>query len=244
MDHAVVLLFARGERPDLREIEALSIAHGQFAVTLENDGPDEESCWAELLANGLTFDLAGLAPGQPAATVPTGHMFGLPADFSPGALEGLTLSPGPHLVSGGPMIPVLRCLAWLAAELAGLERLQAIAWRPARTVCGPAYFREAIMRWISGGAFPGLGLTALVPQADGAIESEGLALFTGQELRLEPDPGADQQQAVKVALRLLHWLVENGRVDHTMSLTGPSGETLLLEPRAEAGMVNVWRGSR
>ena len=244
MDHAVVLLFAPGQRPAMREIQALSIAQGQFAVTLENAGPGQDNCWAELLANGLTFDLAGLAPGKPAATVDKGHQFGLADGFDPALLEGLTLSPGPHLISGGPMVPVLRCLAWLAAELASLENLQAIAWRPARTVCGPSYFRDVVMRWIGGGAFPGLGLTALVPQADGALVSEGLALFTGQELRLEAEPGTDQSQAAKVALRLLHWLVENGRVDQTMSLTGPSGETLLLEPRAEAGIVHVWRGSR
>lgn len=240
----VVLLFAPGHRPPLSEIRSLSVAQGQFAVTLESDGPGQETRWAELLANGLTFDIAGLAPGRPGPGVADGHLFGLPEGFDPATCEGVALTPGPHLTSGGPMVPVLRCLAWLAAELAGLEHLRAIVWSPARTICGPDYFRDVVTRWIGGGAFPGLGLTALLPQPDGAILSEGLTLFTGQELRLEPDPGQDQQQAAKVALRLLHWLVENGRVDQTMSLTGPTGETLLLEPRAEAGILHVWRGSR
>lgn len=244
MDNAVVLLFAAGRRPGLHEIQALSLDRGQFAVTLESVGNSGDECWAELLANGLTFDLVGLAPGTSAAPVTGAHLFDLPEGFDAASCEGVTLSPGPHLVSGGPMVPVLRCLAWLAAELTGLEGLVAVAWRPARTICGPDYFRDAVTRWIAGGAFPGLGLTALVPQPDGALQSEGLSLFTGQELKLEPDPATDQQQAARVALRLLHWLVENGRVEQTVSLTGPSGETLLLEPDAEAGIVRVWRGSR
>ncbi len=244
MDHAVVLLFARGHRPVVSAFHRLSLEQGQFAVTLEGDDPGGEGNWAELLANGLTYDLAGLAPGDSAMGVTGGQLFGLPGDFDPSAYESVSLSPGPHLVSGGPMVPVLRCLAWLAAEMAGMEHLHAIAWRPAHSLCEPAYFRDVVMRWIGGGAFPGLGLTTLVPRADGSLQSEGLALFTGQELLLEVDPAMDQAQAGKVALRLLHWLVENGRVTETMSLTGPSGETLLLEPRPEQGIVRVWRGSR
>lgn len=240
----VVLLFAPGQRPLLSQVQALSLAQGQFAVTLESDDEAQELHWAELLANGLTFDLSGLAPGKAAGGIADGHLFGLPEEFDPATYEALVLTPGPHLVSGGPMVPVLRCLAWLAGEMAGLEHLHAIAWTPARTICSPTYFRDAMTRWIGGGAFPGLGLTALRPMPDGALESEGLALFIGQELRLEPDAAQDQQQAAKVALRLLHWLVENGRVDQTMSLTGPSGETLTLEPRGQTGVIHVWRGSR
>lgn len=239
-----MLLFARGHRPLVSALHRLSLAQGQFAVTLDGEDSGAEGNWAELLANGLTFDLAGLAPGAPAQGIAGGHLFGLAGDFDPIQYEAVSLAPGPHLVSGGPMVPVLRCLAWLAAELAGLEHLRAIVWRPARSICEPAYFREAVTRWIGGGAFPGLGLTALVPRPDGSLQSEGLALFTGQELLLEADPAMDQAQAGKVALRLLHWLVENGRVSETMSLTGPSGETLLLEPRPDQGIVCVWRGSR
>ena len=66
----------------------------------------------------------------------------------------------------------------------------------------------------------------------------------GKRPQFYADPAMDQAQAGKVALRLLHWLVESGRVTETMSLTGPSGETLLLEPRPEQGIVCVWRGSR
>jgi hypothetical protein len=242
-----VLLFRPGGRPSVSDIQRLSLANGQFAVTLVSENAcaaDGTLSWVELLANGLTFDLSGLQ-GGPAGEAANGiHHFGLAEPFDPASYEAVCLIPGPHLVSGGPMIPVLRCLAWLAAELASLDGVAAICWRSARSLCGPAYFRESISRWLGGGAFPGLGLTALNICQDGSMASEGLALFTGQELHIDPRIAEDQAQAAKLAVRLLHWLVENGRLEERQSLIGPSGETLLLEPRREEGIVWVWRGSR
>ncbi len=214
-------------------------------MTLECPDPTEQLQWVELLANGLTFDMAGLAPGdagRPAEGID--QQFGFEVECDLAALECVTLVPGPHLVSGGPMVPVLRCLAWLTTELSDLPGLQAIAWPPAGTACEPSYFRDAVTRWLGGGAFPGFGLTSLVSLEDGSLRSRGLALFTGQELVLDPDLALDKTQGAKVALRLLHWLVESGKIEETMSLTGPSGDTLILEPHEDEGIVSVWRGSR
>ncbi|GAA0278125.1 hypothetical protein GCM10009127_18810 [Alteraurantiacibacter aestuarii] len=222
----------------------LSRREEKFTVSIDEEMGKGDFKWIELLANGLTFDLSGLAPGTPHDFNRQGHKFGFESDFDNSDLEALSIRPGPHLTSGGVMIPVIRCLAWLAAQMSGLPGLKAIVWNAARTTCEPAYFHESVMRWISGGPFPGFGLTALVPQPDGAMISEGLTLFTGQELRLDRELASDKPQGAKVALRLIHWLVENGRIEQTMSLTGPSGETLVLEPVHEQGIVNVWRGSR
>lgn len=142
------------------------------------------------------------------------------------------------------MVPVIRCLAWLAAQLSELHGLKAIVWNAARTICAPTYFHDSVMSWIGGGPFPGFGLTALVLQDDGAMISEGLSLFTGQELRLDPALASDRSEGAKIALRLLHWMVENGKIEESMSLTGPTGETLVLEPVKEQRIVNVWKGSR
>ena len=241
MDNAVVLLFAVGERPSAREIQQFSQSHGQFAVTLECTDPSEPDQWAELLANGLTFDMSGLAPGRACRLPPQlDQQFGFDGTFDLSACEGVTLAPG----SGGPMIPVLRCLAWLTAELAEIGQIKAIAWPPAGSVCEPAYFRDSVTRWLGGGAFPGFGLTSLITQPDGSLRSRGLALFTGQELLLDADLAQDRTQGAKVALRLLHWLVESGKIEETMSLTGPTGDTLVLEPHEDGGIVSVWRGSR
>lgn len=245
LDNAVALLFAAGQRPRVSDLVALSLKQGQFAVTFESEpGPPGERQWAELLANGLTFDVSGLAPGPAEAPEQGSHFYGFDQKVDLASCEVLRLVPGPHLISGGPMIPVIRCLAWLAAELAALEGLQAILWKPASAVSTPGYFREGVMRWISGGAFPGLGLTALVPQEDGTMISEGLALFTGQELVIDRGIAQDRASAAKLAVRLLHWLVETGHIERTQSLTGPSGESLMLEPDHHAGVVRVWSGSR
>lgn len=246
LDNAVALLFAAGQRPRVSDLVAHSLKQGQFAVTFESEPVSQPGAkqWAELLANGLTFDISGLAPGPAEAAEHGSHFYGFEQQVDLASCEVVRLVPGPHLVSGGPMIPVIRCLAWLAAELATLDGLRAIIWKPARAVSTPAYFREGVMRWISGGAFPGLGLNALVPHDDGTMTSEGLALFTGQELVIDPSIGQDRANAAKLAVRLLHWLVETGRIERTQSLTGPSGETLMLEPDHHEGVVRVWRGSR
>ena len=99
-----------------------------------------------------------------------------------------------------------------------------------------------MLRWIEGGVFPGLGLAALTPMPDGGMQSQGLALFTGQELRLEPELAADRTAGAKVALRLMHWLVEHGRLEAKETLPGPDGRPLHLEPSANGRFVRVWRG--
>jgi hypothetical protein len=243
------LLFAPGERPDREAILALAGAKAGFAVSFDpasepegGEGADEAGNWIELIANGLTFDLVGLAPGQPAERPPQGQAFGLPAGTETGWLEAITLRPGPHLAGGVTMMPVVRSLAWVAARLADLRGTRAVAWHAARSWCDPALYRDSVLRWIDGGVFPGLGLASLVPMPDGGMQSQGLALFHGQELRLEPELVEDRAAAAKAALRLMHWLVEHGRLDEEERLTGPDGRPLRLEPSRNGRFVRAWRG--
>lgn len=241
---AVSLLFAPGKRPRAAAVRALAEANGKFSVSLDPSLEDgQEEGWVELLANGLTFDLIGLAP-QPSIDVPESvHSFGIQPGQDIGEHQALTIIPGPHLAAGGAMFPVVRTLATLAAYLSELDGVEAIAWHPARAISDAGYFRRSVLRWIEGGAFPGLGLAALVPTSDGGLQSEGLSLFTGQELRLSPDVVGDRAEGAKIALRLLNWLVEHGQISEKYAFTGPSGETLRLEPVENFGTVEVWRGS-
>ena len=112
----------------------------------------------------------------------------------------------------------------------------------ARSWCAPAHYRDSVLRWIEGGVFPGLGLAALVPTPDGGMHSQGLALFTGQELRLEPDLASDRATGAKIGLRLMHWLVEHGRLEAPERIPGPDGEPLRMEPSSNGRFVRVWRG--
>ena len=245
---AASLLFAPGHRSGVDQVRALAAADPSFRVSFD---PEEQASprsatpaerWLEVLANGLTFDLEGLAPGAPQPVPASKHGYGLPPDFSGEALEAISLRPGCPIPSGGPMLSVTRGLAWLAAVLAGLPGVVAVGWHAARTLSAANHFRGSVLRWVKGGAFPGLGLTALGLTPDGGMQSDGLALFNGQELRLAPELARDGAAGARLALRLLHWLVEHGRLDAPVGLLGPSGEALVLEPSDNNRFVGVSRG--
>jgi hypothetical protein len=234
------LLFQPGMRPDSAAVRALAQGDGGFSISLD---PDEsqanEGAWLELLASGLTFDLRGLAPGPAAAAPPSRHVYGVGEPAEVGPLEAITLQPGPHLAGGRTMLPVVRCLAWLTARLAGLDGGRAVAWHPARCWSAPEAFRGGVQRWIEGGPFPAFALAALAPDADQALQSEGLALLVGQELRVAPLVTEDRAAQGRIALRAMHWLVENGPLRAPRQVTGPDGEKLALEPSANRRFVTV-----
>jgi hypothetical protein len=190
----------------------------------------------------MTFDLTGLASGPSAEPPPCVHGYALAADADPIGLEAVTLRPGPHLLGGSRLLPVVRALASLTAVLAELDGVEAVAWHPARSWNGAAYFRERVGRWVEGGVFPGLGLTSLVLTPDGGMQSEGLALFTGQELRLEPELMSDRVEGAKIGVRLIDRLVATGKIDRPQRIAESGTEPLRLEPSANGRFVRVWRG--
>lgn len=228
-------------------MSALARTHAGFAVSHDpqasNTSPrNDRGRWLELLTGGLTFDLVGLSGGSPAASPPQGHSFGLPPALDGARLEAITLQPGPHLASGGAMLPVVRSLASLAASLATLPGVVAVAWHPARCWSVPERFRDSVLRWIEGGAFPAFSLAALAPAQDGALQSEGLALFIGQELRIEPGLADSTAEAGKMAVRLLHWLSEHGPLSEGMQIAAPDGSPVRLEPSANGALVRASAG--
>lgn len=241
---AASLVFKSGTLPGREAVRTLAARDREFAVSLEPElsgDTDERGNWLELVINGLTFDLSGLAPGATGELPEMRHTFGLPPEIRDQDLQAITLVPGPHLAGGRRLLPVLRSHAMLTARLAQLPGVEAVAWHAARCWSAPDYFRTSVMRWIEGGAFPGLGLAALMPAEDGGIASEGLALFTGQELELQPELCVERAEAARIALRLMHWLVENGPLSAVETLTAPSGENLRLEPSPDRRIIKVWK---
>lgn len=240
-DCAVSLLYPRGERPDTAAIREQARRSGLYTVGFDPGNGQAGDGWLELLLNGLTFDIQGLSPQPVEPASPSPNNFGLPDDFDPRDCEAVVLSPGPHLKVGKPMFPVVRSLAHIAADLAQMGSARAVVWHPARASSEASYFRRAVLRWIEGGAFPGLGLAALTAAAEGGWQSEGLALFTGQELRLDPELAEDGAQAAKTALRLLNWLVEHGTIDTPFRFTDPAGERFRIEPIEDGRILRAWR---
>ena len=196
----------------------------------------------EILAFGLTFDLVGLAPGPPDMFPEIRHRYGLGEGFG-GALEAISLRPGLHLGDDANLLPVVRVMTGVAAALLGLAEARAVVWNPAATAVEPIQFAKAIDAWLAGGAFPALGLTALVRESDGALRSDGLSFFTGQELRVEPTCGTTPSDSGKIAVRLVHRLVGSEPVLSRQEISGPGGERLIAEPRDGGRVVRVWKRS-
>ena len=73
------------------------------------------------------------------------------------------------------------------------------------------------------------------------MESDGLAYFIGQELRIESRHGEAAADTVKLATRVIDHLVNNGAILEREALTGPSGEPLMAEPSSDGKFLQVWR---
>ncbi|MFM2271732.1 MAG: hypothetical protein RL702_797 [Pseudomonadota bacterium] len=221
------LLFGQGQRPDFGALDTLSRDGGGSLHFSISHQPDPDEGWLELLASGLTFDCRGLAPAPPQPVPPPGALLGL-AEAPVG--EAVSLSPGPHLLEGGGLLPVVRILVGLGAAMASLPGLRAVVWHPARSWMVPDYFRSIASTWLGGGAFPALGLTTLERHGASGMTSFGLALFTGQELRLEGMAGLAPGAMARIAMRLVHELVLEGPLLEPRDYVGPGGELLHAAP--------------
>ena len=237
----LALLFPAGSRATVEDVERILAQPDAGKTARISSQRARGEGWLELLASGLTFDLAGLAP-EPALQAPgPRHVFGLPRDAGTFDLESIVLLPGPHLAGAGAMVPVVRAMAVLASALArGLGAL-AVCWQPAGSWMDVQYFARIVESWSAGGAFPALGLTGIERMADGGVESDGLAFFIGQELWVEARGGEAASDTVKLAVRMVDHLIREGPVKAREALTGPDGEALVAEPSGDGRFVRLRR---
>lgn len=198
--------------------------------------------WVELLREGLTFDLAGLAPG-PGCTLPDiTHRFDWDDQAAARDYAALQLVPGPHLAAGGMTPPVLRSLVALGRDLAlFFEELAAVVWPPSGSLIGRRFFESTATAWLDGGPFPALGLTAFELTADGALETRGLHLWAGQELRIEAPLVQDRVAATRLGVRLVNHLVMLGALAGEERIVAPDGTRLVMVPVPERALVRVQR---
>lgn len=235
----VSLLFAPSSRPSVAEIESLLHGGGAGAPTARiSHRPPAQEGWLELLASGLTFDLSGLAPALPTELPASRHFYGFDAVPIVNGLEAVRLAPSGHIAGGAMMPPVVRTAVGLAAALSLHLPVSAVAWHSAGTVMEPGYFARVVMNWLGGGAFPALGLSALVEAEDGSVVSQGLEAFCGQEFQLEPGQGEARADTVKLALRVADHLVRRGPVTAPAPIEGTG---LLAEPSQVGKLVWIWR---
>lgn len=198
--------------------------------------------WIELLRDGLTFDLSGLAPGPSAPLPAFAYRFDLTDMPDPAAHEALVLRPGPHLAAGENSIPLIRGLLALGCDLVRqFEDVVALGWGAAGSVIGRRFFESVVSAWHDGGPFPALGLTAFTGTADGALESSGLAFWIGQEVRIEPPLSADRIAATRLGIRLINHLVLTGGLSEEDRIIAPDGTRLVLRPSRSRTVISVWR---
>lgn len=238
----ISLLFKADHLPHPADIFALADNDRSFFVShdLRLDGDPAQAL--ELLAAGLTFDCRW-PDADPGTDVPDAlgrH------DVLPGLamhdLQALRLLAGAHLHGGQAALPMAQEALTLAARFSGLPGFQAAVWHPARSWIGPAYLRSVAANWVEGGIFPAHGLVGLGSTADGAIQSEGLAFFIGQEIRIEAELLGDPGIAEKITARLADRLIGSTRVEAVAELAGPDGRMLRIAPSANGRVIRVWGG--
>ena len=254
-----LLLFEGGGRPDLQSIRDATSKLPHIAISLDPAGagrqpdlpsarqpdgsPDKlDTHWLELLCNGLTFDLIGLAPGRALDAPEIRHLLDLPEGFTTSSLDAVSLLPGPHLSGGINSLPVVRIMLGLIADIVSdLQFLRGIFWPPAGILIGPALFRANARSWIDGGPFPAQALTGIRQMSDGSLQTDGLAFFTGQEIRIEPDSVGDYPTAAQLVNRLVQQLVQHGPLTQAEEVMAPDGSLMRLEPSGNRKFVRVWR---
>lgn len=237
----VSLLFPAGARPAAADVcRRLRAPESGVAARVAHDAHVAEG-WLELLASGLTFELrsVGLRGGAVAPALHE-HRYGFLGSDPFGDVEMMELIPSGHIAAGAGLQPVVRTMAGLAASLALELSACAVGWSAAGTLMEPRYFSRVVLGWLGGGAFPALGLTALIPGEDGGVVSHGLSHFIGREMRLEPRAGESRADAVKVAIRVIDELVRQGPPAGPCTIAA-GAESLVAEPSQVGNVIWVWR---
>ncbi|MCP5396915.1 MAG: hypothetical protein H6918_09305 [Sphingomonadaceae bacterium] len=248
---ALYLLFPAGKRPFPSQIHTIIADSGICSVSFDptedqrakgKSSPPAEG-WLELLSDGLTFDLAGMVPDASPVLPAFRHQYDFVADNAAENFEALQLTCGPHLASGATQQPVMRLQLRLARDLARhVPDLVGVGWSPCDSVMSKDYFGRIMDSWLGGGPFPGLGLVGYRMTGDGALLSEGLDVWTGQEVQLEGRLAQDRAYATRLAVRLVNQLIPLGHLDRAETLNGPDGAPLHLVPLPDAGLIRVLEG--
>lgn len=259
-ERGLFLLCAQGTRPDRRAIfdfvrqqPKLSVSFDPAArPNLRVVGEDEQllpvnglknpprPTWVELLFAGLTFELEGLEPGRKAVVPRVEFSFDFDDRLSTARYKALRLVPGRHLSGGENSLPVVGAMLELACDMIQhFEGIEAVVWPASRSVIGRRFFESTVTAWLSGGAFPALGMTAFYGTIDGGLHSVGLSYFIGQELRIEPPLASDKLAATRLGIRLVNQLLIMGGLSNSEYVIAPDGSRLVLALSANGKFIRV-----
>ncbi len=189
---------------------------------------------------GLSFEIASLSYRKHEEHAVIEHLFGL--ENPPRAVRtGLSIMPGSDIATVADAFPMVMAGAMLVQHVLRIKDAAAVVWCPIGSAMEARYFVQIIDDWLEGGTFPSLGLTAFRQAPDGGLHSHGLALFTGQELRLPPAIARHGAKALSLGARLIDRLVENEPVRAPLEIEDDNGRVLALVPSSNARFVIVNR---
>lgn len=227
------ILYDAGSVPNAESLAGAAQRDGGFAVTHMPPGAEG---WAEVLRDGLTFDVRGLSGGPIAAFDGVELLLGVQRSDIEGS-SALLLFPGPHLAGAEHLLPVIRVACALLVTLARIASPRAICWNPAKSAVSPAMFEQAVLPWLDGGPFPALALVSLRLDAEGMLVSEGLKFLIGQEFQLADELGRGREHLSRVAIRLIDWLVAHGPVSKPVEAVLAGTGAVFLEAECSERIV-------
>ena len=242
----LLILFPHGTRPTARRV------HGQCGTSgfADASGPDltEYEHKVDIAAPtglglqraGLVFDLVGLAPGPPIAVPDMGEEQAMREPILPTRTEASSLRLGPHIVAGKGSLAILREWFGLASGLAETFGATTLCWVPGGVVVPLDRLPHHLHAWDDRGDVPVNLLASFRRTLDGAVQSHGLAFFTGQEFRIEPPLVRGGEDGL--ARLIFSHLFYAGEQTVTGELAAPDGTPLRLEPSGNRRFVRVWPG--
>ena len=193
----------------------------------------------EVIVDGLTFDIHGLASDAPISPPRIQYAFDCRVEDLAGC-DVMGLYPAPHLAGGANALPVIRTLLSLGVKLAErIDGVRAVCWTPARTAIAASTFIDAVNAWLAGGQIPAPGLFGLYSEADGTWRTDGLAFLFGRELVIDKDLCNDEAAAMRMAASIAHDLAGYGAPDVAEDRWLEDGCAIRLEPDDRTATVGV-----
>lgn len=146
----------------------------------------------------------------------------------------LTLDFGDHIAGANAVPIIVQTLFSLACQLGTAASATGLWWHPSQIISGFGYFCDAVDDYELGGAFPVLSTISFDFSDDGVVESNGLAWFSGQEIKLAA-PAMGKSEVMRRVVRIVHDIATNGAIASEIIVDGLApGEQIRLLPCADA----------